>query len=128
MAKFDLRKVEAVRAKQELDELVIDGVGQLEAFERMVFDTHSTYKTEYEALINYVQYVADGNSLRDTKFRDVTPKGELVKEYEFKSKHLRLYAIKKLNGKIVILGGLKTTQQKDFKRFRSLKDQYLNSL
>ncbi len=33
MAKFDLRKVEAVTAKQELDELVIDGVGQLEAFE-----------------------------------------------------------------------------------------------
>lgn len=79
-------------------------------------------------MLTYVEYAANGNPLPNTKFRDVTPKGGIVKEYEFKSKHLRLYAIKKDNGKIIVLGGLKTTQDADFKRFRSLKSQYLNSL
>lgn len=79
-------------------------------------------------MLTYVEYVANGNSLPDTKFRDITPSGEKVKECEFKSKHLRVYAIKKENGKIIMLGGLKTTQKEDFKRFRSLKTQYLNSL
>lgn len=128
MAKFDLWKVEAVQAKQEVDELVIDGHGQLQAFRESILEKHSNYVTEYETIINYVQYLADGNSLPDTKFKDVTPAGALVKEYEFKSKHLRLYAIKKYNGKIIVLGGLKADQKKDFKRFRSLKVQYLDSI
>ena len=128
MSTFALRKVEAVKAKQELDELVIDGVGQLEAFEQELRDKHNRYLTELEMLFAYIQYAANGQSLSETKFRDITPVGESVKEYEFKSKHLRVYAIKKPNGKIIVLGGLKTTQKADFKRFRSLKAQYLNSL
>lgn len=128
MSTFALRKVEAVKAKQELDELMIDGVGQLELFEQELREKHSRYLTEFEMLFAYIQYVANGQSLSDTKFRDITPDGESVKEYEFKSKHLRLYAIKKPNGKIILLGGLKTTQKADFRRFRSLKVQYLNSL
>lgn len=128
MAKFALRKVEAIAAKQELDELVIDGIGQLDLFEKFLNENHKQYLTELQMLFVYMEYAANGQSLPETKFRDVTPQGDIVKEYEFKSKHLRIYAIKKLNGKIVILGGLKTTQKADFKRFRSLKAQYLNSL
>lgn len=75
-----------------------------------------------------MEYAANGNSLPDTKFKDVTPDGTAVKEYEFKSKHLRVYAIKQTNGKIIVLDGFKTNQKADFKRFRSLKEQYLNSL
>ena len=108
--------------------MVIDGEGQLMAFGKLIADRHSQYQTEYESIVNYVAYVANGNSLPDTKFKDVTPRGETVKEYEFKSKYLRVYAIKKANGKIIILGGLKADQKKDFKRFRSLKDRYLDSL
>lgn len=125
---FELRKIETVQAKQEFDELVIDGIGQLDSFELLIKTKYKRYKTEYEMLFRYMEYVANGNLLPDTKFKDVTPTGELVKEYEFKSKHLRVYAIKKPNGKIIILGGLKTTQMADFKRFRSLKLQYLNSV
>lgn len=128
MLTFALRKVEAVRAKQELDELVIDGIGQLDLFERELTEEHARYLSEYTKLLDYMQYVANGQSLPVTKFRDITPAGELVKEYEFKSKHLRVYAIKQPNGKIVILGGFKTNQKADFRRFRSLKAQYLNSL
>ncbi|GAB3993535.1 hypothetical protein GCM10028807_28990 [Spirosoma daeguense] len=128
MSTFTLKKVEAVRAKQELDELVVDGIGQLEAFERLLKETDMRFLSEFKTLLSYMEYAANGNSLPDTKFKDVTATGALVKEYEFKSKHLRVYAIKKTNGKIIILGGFKTNQKADFKRFRSLKEQYLNSL
>ena len=75
-----------------------------------------------------MEYLGNNGTLPKTKFRDVTPKGEKIKEYEFKSKHLRIYAIQKTNGKIVILGGYKNNQDKDFLRFRSLKKQLLTSL
>lgn len=127
MAIFEVRKLEAVQGKQEFDELVIDGVGQFETFGTLISAEHSRYRTEFEMLLRYMEYIANGNSLADNKFKDVTPAGELVKEYEFKSKHLRVYAIKKRNGKIIVLGGFKNTQKADFKRFRSLKTQYLNS-
>ncbi len=128
MPTFALKKVEAIQAKQELDELIIDGIGQLTEFERLIEKTDTRYLTEFKTLLSYMDYAANGNSLPDTKFKDVTPDGTMHKEYEFKSKHLRIYAIKQPNGKIIVLGGFKTTQKADFKRFRSLKEQYLNSL
>ncbi|GAB2562964.1 hypothetical protein [Spirosoma areae] len=94
MPTFALKKVEAVHAKQELDELVIDGVGQLELFEQEIKQKHERYLTELQMLLLYVEYTANGQSLSETKFRDITPDGESVKEYESKSKHLRVYAIK----------------------------------
>ena len=75
-----------------------------------------------------MEYLGNNKSLPKTKFRDVTPKGEKIKEYEFKSKHLRIYAIQKPMGKIIIPGGYKTNQAKDFIKFRSLKRQLLISL
>ena len=128
MAKFALQRIEAIKAKQEIDELFVDGQGQWECFKEEINKQHADYSSELIKMLDYIAYAANGNSLPDTKFKDVTPEKESVKEYEFKSKHLRVYAIKKLNGKIIILGGLKTTQKADFKRFRSLKKQYLNSL
>ena len=108
--------------------MVIDGEGQLALFEQEIKQKHDRYLTELQMILLYIEYAANGQSLGETKFRDLTPVGESVKEYEFKSKHLRVYAIKKPNGKIIVLGGLKTTQKADFRRFRSLKAQYLNSL
>ena len=128
MAIFALRKVEAIKAKQEIDELVIDEEGQWSSFLVEIHQKHNQYSSELIKMLDYIAYAADGKPLPDTKFKDVTPKGETIKEYEFKSKHLRVYAIKKANGKIIVLGGLKTSQKADFKRFRSLKKQYLNSL
>ena len=125
---FALKKVVSIQAKQEVDELEIDGIGQLIVFEQMLSEQDSQYVSELRTMLTYIEYIANGNSLPDTKFRDVTPLGEKVKEYEFKSKHLRVYAIKRENGKVLVLGGLKTTQKADFIHFRSLKKQYLNSL
>lgn len=70
--------------------------------------------------------VANNRTLPNIKFKDVTPKTEKVKEYEFKDGNLRVYGISKYGGKIKILGGYKNQQKKDYRTFRSLKKQYLN--
>ena len=73
--------------------------------------------------------VANLKMLPKEKMRDLTPKNEFVKEYEIKTKHLRIYFIhQKQKGKIIILGGFKNMQPKDIERFRVIKKQYLNTL
>ena len=126
MSKFTVERIRAINCRQEFDQLIIDGAGQLDIFERDLNDT--TYQSEFKTLLTYTEYLGNNKSLPKTKFRDVTPKGEKVKEYEFKSKHLRIYAVQKPNGKIIIPGGYKTNQEKDFIKFRSLKKQLLISL
>ncbi|MEA5139920.1 hypothetical protein [Arcicella rigui] len=105
---------------------MVDGNGQLDEFENDLKDT--TYWSEFKTLLAYMDFVANNRTLPQTKFKDITPAKELVKEYEFKSKHLRIYAIHQPNGKIVILGGYKNNQKNDINKFRSLKKQYLDSL
>ena len=51
-----------------------------------------------------------------------------IREYEFKSKHLRVYAFAKPDGKTVVTGGKKNTQRKDIKRLRELKKQFIKYL
>lgn len=74
-----------------------------------------------------MECVANGQSLPGTQFKPINSK-ELhnVKEYEFKSEHLRIYAIKSEGGKTIVCGGLKNTQLSDIRRFQSLKKQFIN--
>ncbi len=51
-----------------------------------------------------------------------------LKEYEFKSKHLRIYVMKVKHGKLVVLGGTKNAQKKEIKRFRSIKKDYKEAM
>ena len=126
MPKFAIERIQVINCRQEFDQLFIDGEGQLDSFEKDLDGT--TYQSEFKTLLTYMEYLGNNKSLPKTKFRDVTPKGEKIKEYEFKSKHLRIYAIQKPKGKIIILGEYKTNQDKDFIKFRSLKRQLLISL
>jgi putative component of toxin-antitoxin plasmid stabilization module len=71
--------------------------------------------------------VANLKGLPDTQWKDVTPVKESVKEYEIKAGDLRMFVIKIPYGKLVVLGGYKNNQKEDFKKFRSLKAQYLSN-
>lgn len=112
MLKFTTERIEAIHCRQGFDQLIINGNGQLDLFEKDLSDT--TYQSEFKTLLAYMEYLGNNGSLPKTKFRDVTPQCEKIKEYEFKSKHLRIHAIQKTNGKIVILEGYKKTTIKIF--------------
>ena len=105
--------------RQQFFELQTASVGCLQALEEILVGT--TYTSEFVTLLAYMDKVANLHSLPATKFKDITPKDETVKEYEFKSKHLRIYAVQKPGGKVVVLGGFKTTQPADIAAMRRLK-------
>lgn len=122
MHKFALQTIDAVRGTQTFEKLLVDGVAPLDTFENGLEDQNRKSLVKIYA---YMNDVANNLLLPKTKFRDVTPQKERVKEYEFKDGNLRVYAISKPGGKIIILGGCKNRQKKDFRTFRSLKAQYL---
>lgn len=126
LPKFTLRKIEAIVGRQVFHELLDEGKGCLEVLEKSLSDT--TYQSELVTIIAYMDKVANLHSLPETKFRDITPQGEKIREYEFKSKHLRVYAVQKPGGKVVVLGGFKTTQSADILAMRRLKNQIAESL
>lgn len=73
--------------------------------------------------------VSNDKLLPKNKFRDITLYAkDRNKEYEFKSKHLRVYAMKGPGRKIVILGGYKNNQKNDIRKFRATKNEYFKTL
>ncbi|MGB4847382.1 MAG: hypothetical protein WBP41_05650 [Saprospiraceae bacterium] len=126
MIKFGLKKIESIHSKQQFDQLEIDGIGILDLFEKVLKGT--TYQSEFKVMLTYMEYLGNSGLLPETKFKNITPVKESVSEYEFKSKHLRMYAIQKTGGKIIVLGGFKNTQKKDIIRFRAIKKAYLIAL
>ena len=44
--------------------------------------------SELRTIFTYIQHLAENRTLPEAKFKDITPKKEIVREYEFKSKGL----------------------------------------
>ncbi len=126
MPKFALKEMNEINGEQDFKKLSIDDNCQFDDFEKEIKDT-KRYYSELAGIYLYMERAANNASLPDTKFKDITPDGEKVKEYEFKSKHLRVYAIKGDGGKIIILGGYKNKQKRELKKFRGIKKRYLES-
>jgi hypothetical protein len=125
MAEFSLKAMDAVVGKQSFDMLVKDGICLFEEFEN---NLEAQYKGEVASLYATMNDVANLKSLPKTKFHPYNKGCAEVREFEFKTKHLRAYAIEKTGGKIVIIGGTKANQQKDESTFRKYKQQYIDSL
>jgi hypothetical protein len=125
MPTFALQVIDAIKGNQKFDKLIIDDVCLLDNFENSI---GKRYHNELSIIYRYMQVIADCQTLPAKHFKDITPRGESIKEYEFKSKHLRVYAIHQPQGKIVILAGFKTNQFFDIRKLRSIKKSYLLSL
>jgi hypothetical protein len=122
---FALQKIEAIKGKQEFDKLLVDGKCPFDDFEKGLQDRE---RKEMAGIYNCMQAVADLRSLPSTKFHFYDDGENGVREFEFKSKNLRVYGITKKNGKIVIYGGTKANQVHDSAEFRRIKKLYLSSL
>jgi len=127
MSTFVLKKLEAVVGRQQFFELVVDDNSQFNDYCQTIKD-NKQYYSELLKIFTLMNMVSQLKMLPQTKFKDITPNKELVKEYEFKSKHLRVYAFHmEKTGKIVAYGGYKNTQKDDIPKFRSYKSRYLKS-
>lgn len=122
MHTFVVQKIETINGKQEFNMLIVDGKSLLEEFEESLEDI---YESEMNSIYLYMEEVANCRSLPISKFREINCGKGSIKEYEFKSKHLRVYAIKQSGGKLVVMCGYKNSQKKDISKFRELKKEYL---
>jgi len=130
MPKFALQNIEAIKGRQEFVKLVVDDMCPFDEFEGGL---DGQYKAEMVGIYRYMQDVADLKTVPMDKFHfyDIDKKQRRkdgVREFEFKSKHLRVYGITKPNGKIIITGGTKARQKVEQGEFRHLKNLYLASL
>lgn len=144
MPKFDLKKITAIKGKQNFYQLTIDdspnynGIETAEERNEKKTGVLDLYESELEKIYikdlnmiyTYMDRVANNLPVSGKKYHELTdrPKNDIIKEYEFKHGDLRVYAIKHKIGKIFVLGGYKNNQVQDIKKVRSLKNQYLQSL
>ncbi len=126
MTIFALKEIEAVKGRQTFYKLVKDNKCHFDIFEEKMLRTQ--FAGEVGKIYAYMERIANGESMPATKFKDITPSNESVKEYKIKTKNLRVYLTKTADGKIVIFGGKKNTQKSDLRKFRSLKEQYIQSI
>lgn len=128
MYRFALKKIEQIEGKLQFYKLFVNDVCEYDTF-WVQCEQDGNLKSELVTLQARMQQLADLKTLPVEKHRDLTPKHETVKEYEIKTKHLRIYTFHdKENGRIIVLGGKKTNQVSDIKRFRNIKKAYFNNI
>lgn len=87
-------------------------------------ESNAIYKKQYLNLLAIMEFISDQHKLTDKKFRSIRGLGR-NDVYEFKSKDLRIYVIKKSPDMYIILGGYKANQDNDIKllkeRFKTIQ-------
>lgn len=128
MTKFRLRKIEEIEGKQDIFKMEIDDICLFDKFEQEI-ERIGQYEQELCSIFSLIEDVSNNKLLPKKKFRDLTnTKKDNIKEFEFKSKHLRVYAIKTKEGKVIIFGGYKNNQGRDIKKLRKIKSRYKKAL
>lgn len=125
MPKFALEHLEEIVGTIKFYKLVVDGSCLYDLFCKQI-EHDANLSNQLKAILARMDDVANLRLLPDNKFRDITPSKEKIKEYEIKTRDLRVYLIKDSTGNIIFIGGKKNEQKKDFRRFRSLKKDYLS--
>jgi hypothetical protein len=108
-----------------VEQLFIDEVGQLDALENALAGT--TYSGEFKGIIAFIQHFANGGN-PGKKVKYLKGIRDNVTEFEFISKHLRVYAIQQPDKKIILYGGFKKAADSsdNIAVFRSIKTQFLD--
>ena len=126
MSIFTLKYINEIAGRIKIFKLLVNNHCEYEDFERQI-ETEGSYFSELVTIQTRMQEIADGKLLPKEKFRNITPKKELEKEYEIKTRHLRVYLFhEEKTGRVIVCGGKKTTQQKDITHFRRIKKEYFN--
>lgn len=126
MSKFDLKYIDEIIGRLKIYKLLVNNHCEYDEFERKI-ETEGSYSSELVTIQTRLQEIADGKLLPKEKFRNITPKKEFVKEYEIKTRHLRVYLFhEEKTGRVIVCAGKKIMQQKDLNHFRRIKKEYFN--
>ena len=88
------------------------------------------FNSEFLSILSKIQIIATDGLKWALNFKWINKikSGKKIIAYEIRTKHLRLYFIEKEPGIIIILGGLKKSQEKDINQLKKIIDQYDSSL
>ncbi len=127
MSKFTLQEIAEIKGRIKFFKLIVDGICLFDEFEKTI-EKEGNMRSELRTIQSRMHLLAGMQMMPASKFKDITPSNDKIKEYEIKTHHLRVYMFHETHtGRIVVLGGKKGSQDKDIKYFRSLKAQYFNS-
>lgn len=82
-------------------------------------------KKEFARILALMERHAEGHQLPSTKFNNIKDGKYHGIFWEFKAKHLRVYTVCIENGKVVVIGGTKNTQEKDIFRFKQIAKEFI---
>lgn len=122
MGSFALKVIAESLEKNKIYKLFENGVCE---FDNFIDSVDKRYPKEVDKIFYTIDLLATGYSFAQDRFKEITPVKEFVNEFEIKTKHLRVYLIKRPNSKLVICAGFKTTQKQDINHFRKIKERYL---
>ena len=113
MINFATKLISEIDGKIKFYKLIKDGKCEFDEFYSQIQKTSNLNK-ELVNMQVVMQQISDMEMLPKTKFRNLTPSKETIKEYEIKTKNLRVYLFHdEYKGRIIVCGGKKTTQKKD---------------
>ncbi|WP_041258095.1 hypothetical protein [Fibrella aestuarina] len=126
MPRFAFEKIEFITGREQVFQLVIDGVKQLDLFEQ---ETGDQYARHYQGILAVLEMAVSGVRLPKEKYHPFNLKKTSLKVFECKRSDLRLYGFQGPDGKVIVLGGFKNRQPADIRRLESLLkeiEEYLN--
>ena len=125
MYTFALKEIEEIKGRLKIFKLLVDGNCSYDEFEEEI-KNEGNLKSELIKIETRLHEIADCKSLPQNKFKDITPKNRINKEYEIKTHNLRVYLFHEKNtGRIIVCGGKKGSQKSDIKHFKKIKAEYL---
>ena len=121
MPKFTFERIKAIGIGQyKVLQLDIDGVKQFDKFIKELKGTD--YEEEYQIFLGWLEHYTQTGEIGFNKLKELKKnKKDPIKEFEFRTTNLRMYAVQGDTGKIIILCGYKKDQVRDLSSFRSLK-------
>jgi hypothetical protein len=135
MPRFALSKLDGLDALPHIRipiyKLEVNGYCEYDAW-RAKIQADGTYADELRTLDTLILSHAQMKPLAPSKYKELSrrKKSDAVKDYEFRSRNLRIYLFKLPEGKVIVLGGHndKKQQEQEIARMRGLKQNYYDSL
>ena len=87
MTEFKLKRIEQVSGRNTFYKLLKNGICEFDEFCKKM-NKPDMYQSELKTIFTYMELAANQQTLPRTKFKDITPKNDSIKEHEIKTKHL----------------------------------------
>jgi len=129
MSTFTVEKIERITGKLKLFLLYINGKCEFKEFIEGL-ERAGNYESELRSIQTTMQLISECKSVPEEKHKDITPRNDPHKEYEIRTKNIRVYAFQdKKTGRIFVCGGKagSSDKRKSLAQLRSIKKRYFQN-